>query len=159
MSKLVQAARGVTVGMLAAVALVALVACSATATPVARDIYGEEDAETVTVSQVTPPRAGTADGSAVVFVPRLGDFGSIRNVVDGRARVSLCAVSFSEPNAVRGANDECHWVQSSDVGGMHVRIDGLDDGEHTLEVTLFERWDSEPVSTQRVSFEVPEATR
>ena len=43
-----------------------------------------------------------------------------------------------------------------DVGGMHVRIDGLDAGERTLEVTLFERWDSEPVSTQRVSFDVPE---
>lgn len=155
----VRSARLVTFGMFAAASLVALAACSVAATPVARDIYAEEDEETVTVSQVTPSRAGTTDGSAVVFVPRLGDFGSIRNVVDGRARVELCAVSFSEPNAVRGANDDCHWVQFSDVGGMHVRLDGLDDGEHTLEVTLFERWDSEPVSIQLVSFDVPETTR
>lgn len=124
-------------------------------------VYAEEDKETVTVSQAVRPRAGTSDGSAVVYLPPLGDSVRISDVTDGGVGTTLCRLDTA--GTLSGLSDgACSWVQSSmtsdmEFNGAHVRVDGLASGSHTLVVST--RTSATTFNVQRVTFEIPGVSR
>ncbi|WOF22584.1 hypothetical protein N8K70_14470 [Microbacterium betulae] len=119
-------------------------------------VYAEEDKETVTVSQAVRPRAGTSDGSAVVYLPPLGDSVTISDVTDGGVGTTLCRLDTA--GKLSGLNDgACSWVQASSTSGAHVRVDGLASGSHTFLVST--RTSPSTYNVQRVTFEIPGVSR
>ncbi|MFT4156735.1 MAG: hypothetical protein QM630_02230 [Microbacterium sp.] len=124
-------------------------------------VYAEADKETVTVSQAVRPRAGTSDGSAVVYLPPLGDSVTISDVTDGGVGTTLC--SLDTAGGLSGLSEgACSWVQSSltsdmEFDGAHVRVDGLASGSHTFLVST--RTSASTFNVQRVTFEIPGVSR
>ncbi|WP_431802654.1 hypothetical protein [Microbacterium sp. bgisy203] len=127
-------------------------------------VYAEQDKKTVTVSQAVRPRAGkTDDGSAVIYLPPLGESFTISDVTDGGMGKTLCRLDAVAPGGL--SDGACSWVavQFSGTGadrafdGAHVRVDGLDHGSHTFVVST--RTSSSTFNVQRVTFEIPRLSR
>lgn len=128
-------------------------------------VYYEADPDVVTVSQITPPKAGESEGSAVVYIPPLsteaGDRFTISSVTNGRSGgtsvVRLCGFDLSE---MLSGNENCKGVHYSRGGdgehnGSHVRVDGLQRGEHTLEIAYRDSSDLTFYDPHYVTFEIP----
>lgn len=132
-------------------------------------VYYEADPYVVTVSQITPPKAGESEGSAVVYVPPLeteaGDRFKISSVTNdhpgGTSVVDLCGFDFSEALASDG---NCKGLQYSggdggEYKGSHVRVDGLMRGEHTLQIAYSDSSDFKFHDLRYVNFEIPPLQR
>ncbi len=132
-------------------------------------VYYEAEPDTVTVSQITPPKAGESDGSAVVYIPpldtELGDSFTISSISThrittpngGTTVVKLCAFTLSEE---RPRNENCkgvHYSKGADGkhNGSHVRVDGLMRGEHRLEIGYHDSSDLNFYDRRYVTFESP----